>query len=113
MQRPFPRGRRRHRSRAPIYDYLDAVASELDRARHESSRIRQARDRTLAQRLLARDGRSTVNAVRLRARRSAVERRASELTGIGLLNEGLEVLPREHMNPTEKRVLNLFLDDFE
>lgn len=111
--RRYPQRRPRRRRRAPIYDYLDAVAGDLERARAESARIRQARDRTLAQRLLTRAGRSTVNVDQLRERYAAAEQRASELTANGLLSESLEVLPREDMNPTEKRVLNLFLDDFE
>jgi hypothetical protein len=110
--RPVYRGRRRPR-RAPIYDYLDAVSEELERARFESSRIRQVADRTLASRLLTRAGRATVNVEHLRERYAAVERRTLDLTSNGLLNESLDVLPRENMNPTEKRVLSLFLDDFE
>ena len=55
----------------------------------------------------------SVNAEALRTRYAAVGLRASHLTANGLLADTLDVLPRGRPNPTEKRILSLFLDDFE
>jgi hypothetical protein len=49
----------------------------------------------------------------LRARYARVGERASVLTKNGLLSDSLEVLPDGKLNSTEKRFLELFLDDFE
>jgi predicted ATPase len=98
--------------RAPIHHYLDAVKASMERARFDSSRIAQRGDRTFARRLLDKASRLTVKEPELRARYSEIEARATELTRNGLLDDSLDVLPGARLNPTEKRILKLFLDDF-
>jgi predicted ATPase len=98
---------------APINYYLDAVTSAMRSARIGSSRIAQLRDRSFARRMLERGGPRSVNEERLRDRYSQVETKAAELAANGLLVESLDILPRGKLTPTEKRVMQLFLDDFE
>jgi hypothetical protein len=99
--------------RAPIHFYLDAVTTAMREARVESSRISQLRDRSFARRMLDRGGPRSVNEANLRERYSSVETQAAELTLAGLLAESLDILPARKLTPTEKRVMRLFLDDFE
>jgi hypothetical protein len=89
------------------------VAEALERARRDSARINQAQDRSFARRLLTKASRMSVNADALRRRYKEVGERASHLTENGLLADTLDVLPAGGLNPTEKRILSLFLDDFE
>jgi ABC-type lipoprotein export system ATPase subunit len=107
------RGRRREQPAAPINSYLSAVAEALEQARRQSARLTQTADRTFARRLLNKASRMTVNAERLRKRYAEVGERAKQLTATGLLADSLDVLPEGKLNPTEKRILSLFLDDFE
>lgn len=109
-QRP---GRRREMGSAPINAYLEAVRSALENARIESTRIRQARDRNFVRRLLDKASRMTVNEPRLRERFIAIGTEAEALERNGLLTDSLDVLPQAKLNPGEKRVVSLFLDDFE
>jgi energy-coupling factor transporter ATP-binding protein EcfA2 len=103
----------RDRERAPIHRYLHAVTEVMAEARNDSARISQAQDRSFARRLLTKASRMNVNAEALRRRYAEVGRRASHLTANGLLADTLDVLPGGNLNPTEKRILSLFLDDFE
>jgi ABC-type lipoprotein export system ATPase subunit len=107
------RGRRREPATAPIHSYLSAVAESLEQARRQSARLTQTADRTFARRLLNKASRMTVNADELRKRYAEVGERAKQLTATGLLADSLDVLPEGRLNPTEKRILSLFLDDFE
>jgi energy-coupling factor transporter ATP-binding protein EcfA2 len=107
------RGRRREPPAAPIDSYLSAVAESLEQARRRSARLTQTADRTFARRLLNKASRMTVNAEKLRKRYAEVGERAKQLTATGLLADSLDVLPDGKLNPTEKRILSLFLDDFE
>jgi ABC-type lipoprotein export system ATPase subunit len=107
------RGRRREPPAAPIHNYLGAVAEALEQARRQSARMTQTADRTFARRLLNKASRMTVNAEKLRKRYAEVGERAKQLTATGLLADSLDVLPDGKLNPTEKRILSLFLDDFE
>jgi hypothetical protein len=112
--RNTPRSIKRRRvETAPIHRYLNAVAEALERARRDSARINQAQDRSFARRLLTKASRMSVNADALRRRYKEVGERASHLTENGLLADTLDVLPAGGLNPTEKRILSLFLDDFE
>lgn len=100
---------------SPIDVYLGNVRKSLDEARRESSLIRQQRDRTYVRRILNR-AKDNVNEKALRARYERVEALADELRANGLLSEVLEaqeVLQSEKLTPTNKRIVNLFLDDFE
>jgi len=106
-------GRRRESGVAPINTYLEAVKGGLDTARVESTRIRQARDRNFVRRLLDKASRMTVNEPRLRERFIAIGSEAEALERDGLLTDSLDVLPQTKLNPGEKRVVSLFLDDFE
>lgn len=106
-------GRRRDPSGAPINTYLEAVRGALDTARVESTKIRQARDRNFVRRLLDKASRMTVNEPRLRERFIAIGTEAEALERNGLLTDSLDVLPQTKLNPGEKRVVSLFLDDFE
>lgn len=105
-------GRSDH-GRAPIHVYLEAVSDSMRQARFESSRIAQQRDRTFARRLLDKASRLTVHEPALRARYNLIEDHARDLALNGLLADSLDVLPVGGLNPTEKRILNLFLDDFD
>lgn len=112
MTRARSARRRRDRS-APIHRYLEFIAEALERARRDSAMTYQARTRTFARRLLTEYSRKNVNADALRARYARVGQRASTLAANGLLSDDLDVLPEGKLNPTEKRILDLFLDDFE
>jgi AAA domain, putative AbiEii toxin, Type IV TA system len=103
---------RREATRAPIHYYLGSVRAEMERVRSESSRSAQRRDRTFARRLLDKGSRLTVKPEELRSRYSAIEARATELASNGLLDDSLDMLPGGKLNPTEKRIISLFLDDF-
>jgi ABC-type lipoprotein export system ATPase subunit len=105
--------RRRVAGQAPIYHYLSQVADSMDHARSNSNRITQERNRSFARRLLDKASRMTVNEDVLRARYVEVGKRALQLTANGLLADSLDMLPGGHLNPTEKRILSFFLDDFE
>jgi energy-coupling factor transporter ATP-binding protein EcfA2 len=100
-------------ARPPIDYYLDEVYSAIRSARLESSRRSQLSDRSFARRMLERSGPRSVNEEKLRERYSGVERIATEVARNGLLAESLDFLPAGRLTPTEKRVMSLFLDDFE
>ena len=104
--------RRRDPLPAPIDVYLGNVRQALEGARRESTAIRQRLDRTYVRRLLTRS-KATVNEVVLRDRYSRIETLAEELQANGLLSDSLEVLQSGKLTPTDKRIVNLFLDDFE
>jgi hypothetical protein len=99
-------------ARAPIHHYLDSVRAAMEAVRSESARRAQTRDRTFVRRLLDKGSRLTVKPEELRTRYSMIEARASELAQNGLLHDTLDVLPGGNLNPTEKRIISLFLDDF-
>jgi ABC-type cobalamin/Fe3+-siderophores transport system ATPase subunit len=107
------RPRDRANSGAPIHYYLSAVRDVMERARFDSARIAQTRDRTFAQRFLNRASRLAVKEDEIRARYSQVESKADDLATNALLADSLETLSSQHLNPSEKRMLKLFLDDFE
>jgi energy-coupling factor transporter ATP-binding protein EcfA2 len=107
------RKRRHSGAAAPIHRYLEVVANTLERARRDSAQINQASTRSVARRLLTEYSRKSVKPEALRLRYARVGDRASVLTANGLLSDSLEVLPDGKLNPTEKRFLELFLDDFE
>lgn len=98
---------------APIDFYLDAVRDEMDEARRNSFSVAQASDRTFPQRLLEKAGRLAVKEDPLRERYSVVEKLAEGLRTNGLLSDSLDALPAGKLNPTEKRIMWLFLNDFE
>lgn len=106
-------GRRREIGPAPIHYYLAAVTEALEVARRESTRIRQSRDRNFTRRLLDKASRMSVKEEPLRERYTAIEQLAEQLAVNGLLSDSLDVLPTGKLNPTEKRIVSLFLDDFE
>lgn len=106
--------RRRDSEVAPIHTYLRAVSRTLESARVESTRTRQRRDRNFVRRLLeTKASRATVNEPRLRERYRTIEQEAETLAKNGLLTDSLDILPEAKLNPTEKRIIKLFLDDFE
>jgi predicted ATPase len=104
--------RRRDAGPAPIDVYLGDVRQALETARRDSAVIRQRLDRTYVRRLLNR-AKDTVNETALRERYSRIESLAGELQANGLLSDSLEVLQSGKLTPTDKRIVNLFLDDFE
>jgi hypothetical protein len=85
----------------------------MEHARRASAQINQSSTRSVAARLLTEYSRKTVRPDPLRARYAAVGDKAATLTANGLLSDSLDVLPEGDLNPTEKRFLDLFLDDFE
>jgi len=106
--------RRRESETAPIHTYLRAVSRTLETARIDSTRLRQRRDRNFVRRLLeTKASRATVSEPQLKDRYLKIEKEAQRLANDGLLTDSLDILPDAGLNPTEKRVIKLFLDDFE
>jgi energy-coupling factor transporter ATP-binding protein EcfA2 len=107
------RGPRKREAEAPIQIYLEDVAQRLTLAQRQSDRTRQVRDRSFARRLLDKASKMNVKEPLLRERYAAISREAESLARNGLLTDSLDVLPEERLTPTDKRILSLFLDDFE
>jgi predicted ATPase len=105
--------RRRDGEAAPIQIYLQEVAASLGAAQRQSDRTRQIQDRTFARRMLSKGSKLSVKEPILRERYATLTAEAETLAENGLLTDSLEVLSEEKLTPTDKRILKLFLDDFE
>lgn len=105
--------RKRESDAAPIQIYLEDVTRSLGVAQRQSDRTRQIRDRSFARRLLDKASKMNVKEPLLRKRYAAISEEAERLARNGLLTDSLEVLPESRLTPTDKRILSLFLDDFE
>lgn len=110
------RGRRtatpQHR-RSQIEIYVDRIEAEMNDARRESLAVSQRKDREFAERALDK-ARAAVQEGAIRARYDELSTLHQELFDNGLTAEAMTVeFPGERTNPTERRILDLFLDDWE
>ncbi|MGQ2910680.1 AAA family ATPase [Aeromicrobium sp.] len=106
-------GRRRPESVARIVHYAEQIRGQISEARRESLAHSQVSDRDFAVRALDK-ARATVKESELRARYARISELNSELHANGLAAETVAVaIPAGRTNPTERRILNLFLDDWD
>jgi ABC-type transport system involved in cytochrome c biogenesis ATPase subunit len=97
----------------PIQRYVRQVRRQIDTARGASLTVSQRADRRFAARALDR-ARATVKESTLRNRYQALADLNHELHENGLTDETIEVaLPPQKTNPTERRILDVFLEDWE
>lgn len=113
MGRRHRGSRKREPDSAPIHVYLNEVTQRLAIAQRQSDRIRQVRDRSFARRLLDKASKMRVKEPELRERYADIGAEAKQLARNGLLTDSLDVLPQSKLTPTDRRILSLFLDDFE
>lgn len=105
--------RRRRRNRAPIERYVSQITDQVSEARRASLSVSQRADRRFAAKALDR-ARTTVRESVLRARYQRLADLHHELHANGLTDETIEVaLPEQRTNPTERRILDVFLEDWE
>jgi predicted ATPase len=98
---------------APIQRYVRQLRQQIDGALGASLTVTQRADRRFAARALDR-ARATVNESTLRRRYQALADIHHQLHENGLTEETIEVtLPTQKMNPTERRILDVFLEDWE
>lgn len=96
----------------PIAQYIGAIRSQVVDARRESVAQTQSADLSFALRALAAAG-SAVNKDDLRDRYSGIVEKYEDLTQNRLaLGEAPPDFP-EHVTPTVRRILDIFLDDWE
>ncbi len=113
------RRRRRYRVDTPrpeaaarIYQYVEAIKEQVADARRASLEISQRADRGFASRALDK-ARATVNERQLRATYEGLATLHHDLHENGLTAESMGVaFPAGKTNPTERRILNVFLDDW-
>ncbi len=93
--------------------YIDQVAGQLEEARHRSLNESLDADQSFAARVLKK-ARTTINEKDLKERYQRIADQHAELHASGLSVRPVDVrFPEEKTNPTERRILNLFLDDWE
>ncbi len=102
----------RLRHASPIEFYTHAAAEEIGRAKVRSLTAGQQSDKSFPRRLLA-GSKANVNETGLRARYQSVRDRVADLVHVSLYDEIFDFALPARLTPTEKRVLNLFLDDVE
>ena len=107
-RRPSSRGR----PPSPIGYYLEIIESRVQASQRESFTVTQRSDQTFARRLLA-AARANVSEQQLRRRYAQSRDLAGALAQKGLLRESIDDIPEGRLSPTTKRILALFLDDFE
>lgn len=108
-----PPVRRPRRPRAPIERYVVQITNQISEARQASLSVSQRADRRFAAKALDR-ARTTVRESVLRARYQSLADLHHELHANGLTDEAIEVaLPEQRTNPTERRILDVFLEDWE
>lgn len=95
-----------------IGEYIDQVRQQITEARRESLQRSQAADEKFAATLLRRS-RTTVNEDRLKARYQRLAEMHAELNESGLTGQAVAVQFPPSTNPTERRILNVFIDDWE
>ncbi|MER8155850.1 AAA family ATPase [Streptomyces sp. NPDC094472] len=96
-----------------IHLYIDQVAAQLSDARRKSLNESLEADQTFASRVLQRTE-STINAKDLRERYQRIADQHAELHASGLSVRPVDVrFPKEEADETERRILNVFLDDWE
>ncbi len=98
---------------ARIIQYVERISSLVTDARRKSLAISQKADREFAARSLDKD-RTTTKEAELRERYARVSSLNQELHRNGLTEETINLeFPSGRTNLTERRILNLFLDDWE
>lgn len=113
------RPRRRYRSAHPqpeaaarIHQYVEAIQQQVAEARRASLAISQRADREFASRALDK-ARVSVQERELRSRYERLATLHHELHANGLTAESMGVaFPAGRTNPTERRILNVFLEDW-
>jgi ABC-type lipoprotein export system ATPase subunit len=95
-----------------IGEYIDQVRFQITEARRESLQRSQEADEKFAATLLRRS-RSTVKEERLKARYQRLAEMHAELNESGLTGQAVAVQFPPTTNPTERRILNVFIDDWE
>jgi energy-coupling factor transporter ATP-binding protein EcfA2 len=114
---PEPRSaasaRRRRAPQPAINRYVQQITSQITNARRRSLSVSQSADRQFAARALDK-ARATVRESDLRARYGEIAALHRALHANGLTEEAIEVeFPEGRTNPSERRILNVFLDDWE
>lgn len=93
--------------------YIDQVAAHLDEARRQSLNESLDADQSFAARVLQK-ARTTINERDLKERYQRIADQHAELHASGLSVRPVDVrFPEEKTTPTERRILNVFLDDWE
>lgn len=96
-----------------IEGYLDRVTEQIDLARRRSIRANQSADSSFASRALDK-AHATVGEADLRRRYRALVEQSAALAENGLhFGDAPPALPENRMNPTEKRILAVFLEDWQ
>jgi ABC-type lipoprotein export system ATPase subunit len=95
-----------------IGEYIEQVRYQIAEARRESLQRSQQADEKFAATLLRRS-RSTVNEDRLKKRYQGLVEMHAELNESGLTGQAVAVEFPPSTNPTERRILNVFIDDWE
>lgn len=105
--------RRRPETVARIVQYAERIQAQVTEARRASLMQSQRSDREFAVRALDK-ARATVKESELRNRYARISVLNQELHSNGLTAETVSVaIPAGRTNPTERRILNLFLDDWQ
>jgi energy-coupling factor transporter ATP-binding protein EcfA2 len=105
--------RRRREAEARILSYVERIRSQIAEARRASLAVSQRADRGFASRALDK-ARASVNEGELRKRYESLSSLHQSLHANALTEESVGVeFPSGRTNPTERRILNLFLDDWE
>ncbi len=106
-------GRESTPPRSQIEVYIERIESEMDQARRESLSVSQVKDRQFAQRALDKD-RLPVGEAEIAERYLALTDLHQELSENGLTSEAMTVaFPAGDTDSTERRILDLFLEDWE
>ncbi|MFF8472459.1 AAA family ATPase [Streptomyces sp. NPDC015414] len=93
--------------------YIDQVAAQLEEARRRSLNKSLDADQSFAARVLQK-ARTTINERDLKERYQRIADQHAELHASGLSVRPVDVsFPEEKTTPTERRILNVFLDDWE
>jgi ABC-type lipoprotein export system ATPase subunit len=95
-----------------IGEYIDQVRQQITEARRESLIRSQEADEKFAATLLRRS-RSTVKEEKLKARYERLTAMHAELNQSGLTGKAVAVQFPPTTNPTERRILNVFIEDWE
>jgi ABC-type ATPase involved in cell division len=112
--RVYSTGRRRRIPQAAINRYVEQIRSQIAGARRASLSVSQSADRGFAARALDK-ARESVREEDLRSRYAAIADLHRDLHTNGLTDQDIDVAFPEGRNttPTERRILNVFLDDWE
>ncbi|GAA3011613.1 AAA family ATPase [Streptomyces fulvorobeus] len=97
----------------PVRQYITQVAAQLSDARRKSLNESLRADQTFAVRVLKK-ARTTINEKDLKERYQRIADQHAELHASGLSVSPVDVqFPDGKTSPTERRILNVFLDDWE